>query len=189
MYWFERERERLIFLFHLFMYSLVGPWLFPDQRSNPQPWWIRTMLWPTEPPARTKVTVDLCVWLSACLFLTTAHEDILHSSDFFRKNQKTDVAVCYGNQKASLNNFSCILQNCKGLGMCSFEIICILSKNFMSYQMPNVISWCKVALNCRARAGGSYRDKDSSRAVLFCYLVTFPRGGLCPINIHPGTKV
>ena len=41
----ERERERdIVFLFYLFMHSLVVSCMCPDQRLNPQPWCIGKML-------------------------------------------------------------------------------------------------------------------------------------------------
>ena len=43
----EREKNTDL-LFHLFMHSLVDSYMCPDQGSNPQPWYIGTMLQPTE---------------------------------------------------------------------------------------------------------------------------------------------
>ena len=55
----EREREREInLLVHLFKDSLV-PSYCPDLRSNLQSWRIRTILQPTEYPARALPTFEL----------------------------------------------------------------------------------------------------------------------------------
>ena len=44
-------RERNIdLLFHLFMHPLADSYMCPDQGSNLQPWRIRTVLSPAEPP-------------------------------------------------------------------------------------------------------------------------------------------
>ena len=44
----EREERNIDLLLHLFMHSLFDSSVFPDQGLNPQPWCIRTMLYPTE---------------------------------------------------------------------------------------------------------------------------------------------
>ena len=48
----ERERD-INLLFHLFMHSLVASCMGPDPGSNLQPWFIRMMLLPTEPPGQS----------------------------------------------------------------------------------------------------------------------------------------
>ena len=45
--WFERNIDLLS---HLLMHSLVDTCMCPDWKLNPQPWWIKTTLWPAVPP-------------------------------------------------------------------------------------------------------------------------------------------
>lgn len=58
-----KKRERNInLLFYLLMHSLVDSYMHPERGSNPQTWYIRMMLLPTELPNQGK-TYSLVVTL------------------------------------------------------------------------------------------------------------------------------
>ena len=70
-YWLIfRERETDLLL-HLFIHSLVDSWMCPDWDSNPQPWQIGMMVWPTQLSGlceHTHIVPDICVIWDPYLF-------------------------------------------------------------------------------------------------------------------------